>query len=41
MVRYFGQLEQELNAYEAACEAGYGDEVRWPRWAASFVRAAM
>ena len=41
MIRYFGRLEQELKAYEAACQAGYGDEVRRPRWAASFVRAAM
>ena len=41
MIRYFGRLEQELKAYEVACQAGYGDEVRRPRWAASFVRAAM
>ena len=37
MVRYFGQLKHELKAYKAACQAGYGDEVRQPRWAASFV----
>ena len=41
MIRYFGRLEQVLKAYEGACQAGYGDEVRRPCWAASFVRAAM
>ena len=40
MIRYFGRLEQELKAYKVACQAGYGDGVRRPRWAASFVRAA-
>ena len=40
MVRYFGRLEHELKAYKAVCQAGHGDEVRQPRWAASFVRAA-
>ena len=40
MIRYFGRLERELKGYKAACQAGYGDEVRRPRWAASFVRAA-
>ena len=41
MVRYFGRLEHELKVYKVACQAGYGDEVRQPRWAAWFVRAAM
>ena len=41
MVRYFGRLEHELKAYEMACQAGHGDEVRQPCWAASFVQAAM
>ena len=41
MIRYFGRLEHELKAYEAACQAGCGDEVRQPHWAASLVRAAM
>ena len=40
MIRYFGRLEQELKAYKAACQTGYGDEVWQPHWAASFVRAA-
>ena len=37
MIHYFGQLEHELKAYKAACQARYGDEVRQPCWAASFV----
>ena len=41
MVCYFGWLEHKLNDYKTACLAGYGDEVRQPRWAASFIRAAM
>ena len=41
MVHYFKQLEHELKAYKMASQAGYGDEVRQPHWAASFVRAAM
>ena len=41
MVCYFGLLEHELEAYETACQAGHGDEVRQPRWVALFVQAAM
>ena len=37
MVRYFGWLEHQFKAYEMACQAGYGDEVRQPCWVASFV----
>ena len=37
MVHYFRWLEHELKVYETACQAGHGDEVRQPRWAASFV----
>ena len=40
MIRYFGWLEHELKAYKAACQAGYGDEVRRLRWTTSFVQAA-
>ena len=41
MIRYFGRLEHELEAYKTACQAGHGDEVRQPCWAAPLVRAAM
>ena len=40
MLHYFGWLEHELKAYKTACQAGHGDEVWQPCWAASFVRAA-
>ena len=40
MVRYFASLEDELQCFELLAETSMQAIFRWPRWAASFVRAA-